>query len=562
MSDATHMILHKAFQRVTIASVIFLSGMAACAPYPKEYPAMSDTTHMILHKAFQMNHVPILGSYSVHTVEAIEKAASMGMNTIIAGAAHLDPATPEGKACLERGIKVLYPLEKFVYHGVSLRNQVSEEQTEIPLFLNPRHHLSESRVIALDDELIRYERVENGALVGCERGWKGTAPARHREGTILFWPEDCEREVLRWKDSPNLLGWYVLDDSPGDARSGLRTMYRIVRKHDPEMRQPVCAGYGDAGSVLNFGPGICDIMLIYWYPVEPTRYMRESTSEEVQWILAKARERVPGVPFIGIFQSFDGRPINSGQGLPTSEQVREQMEDFVREGACGLIAFQSSRNGWIDTPELERPIAKAYREIRQTSGLFVRPETAEMAARRTQPQGFWRTPNHVPGYVPAWRLAAPFDVPEGRTLDAMFPPDERIDFDAVYDGPFGEIRWRTWDAVGGVMEISNLFNRGLITHKTAYAVCDVENSARRDALMGVSSDDDCIIRINGEEVYRYEGNGGVTRDKFRVPVTLPEGRFRLLVKCHNRLGGWGFSLRFMDTEGRPLEGLRFDPEWQ
>ena len=523
---------------------------------------MSDATHMLLHKAFQIGHVPILGSYTVPTVEAIEKAASMGMNTIIAGQTHLDLAAPEGKACRQRGIRVLYPLEKFVYHGVSLRNEISAEQTEIPLFLAPRHHFSDSLVIALDDELIRYERVENGTLIGSARGWNGTRPARHREGTILFWPEDCEQEVLRVKDSPNLLGWYVLDDSPGDARSALRAMYRIVRKYDPEIRQPVCAGYGDAGSVLNFGPGICDIMMIYWYPVEPDRYMRESTAEEVQWILAKARERVPGVPFIGVFQSFDGRPMNSGQGLPTSEQVREQMEDFVREGACGLIAFQSSKWGWIDTPELEKPIAKAYREIRQTSGLFVRPETKEMARRRTQPQGFWTTPNHVPGYVPAWRVAAPFEVPEGKTLDAVFPPDETIDFDAVYEGPFGEIRWRTWETVGGEMEISNLFNRGLIVHKTAYAVSDVENDRERDALMGISSDDDCIVRINGTEVYRYEGSGGVTRDKFKVHVRLPKGRFRLFVKCHNRLGGWGFSLRFMDLAGKPLKGLRFDPERQ
>ncbi|HPC45833.1 MAG TPA: hypothetical protein PLJ50_11885, partial [Candidatus Latescibacteria bacterium] len=187
---------------------------------------MSDATHMLLHKAFQIGYVPILGSYTVPTVEEIEKAASMGMNTVIAGQTHLDLAAPEGKACRQRGIRVLYPLEKFVYHGVSLRNEISAEQTEIPLFLAPRHHFSDSRVIALDDELIRYERVENGILRGCQRGWNGTRAAQHREGTILFWPEDCEKEVLRVKDSPNLLGWYVLDDSPGDARSALRAMYR------------------------------------------------------------------------------------------------------------------------------------------------------------------------------------------------------------------------------------------------------------------------------------------------------------------------------------------------
>jgi hypothetical protein len=80
--------------------------------------------------------------------------------------------------------------------------------------------------------------------------------------------------------------------------------------------------------------------------------------------------------------------------------------------------------------------------------------------------------------------------------------------------------------------------------------------------MAVSSDDDILVKINGAEVYRFEGSGGITRDKYSVPVTLPKGRFRVFVKCHNREGGWGFFLRFTDLDGRPLEGLAFDPERQ
>jgi hypothetical protein len=216
----------------------------------------------------------------------------------------------------------------------------------------------------------------------------------------------------------------------------------------------------------------------------------------------------------------------------------------------------------VDTPALEQPIAEAYTEIRRTGGLAVRQETPLMAQRRTQPTGFWTTPVSVPGYVPAWRVAAPFSVPEGQMLDAMFPPDSEIDLAAIYEGAFGQIRWRTWETTGGEMELSNLFNRRLIVHKTGYAVCDVQNPAERHVLMAVSSDDDILVKINGAEVYRFEGSGGITRDKYSVPVTLPKGRFRVFVKCHNREGGWGFFLRFTELDGRPLEGLAFDPERQ
>ncbi len=522
---------------------------------------MSQGTHMPLHPAFPIDGKPVLGSYVVDTVEMLEQARNIGINMVMGGHEELDPSTPKGRFCQENGIKIAHHMTRFIYHGVRLGDEITAEQTEIPLVLKAAAPSLESHVIALDDELIRYDEVADGRLVGCERGWGGTTAAWHREDTILFWPEECAREVDEVKDSPNLYGWYVLDDSPGDARSALRAMYRTIREHDTDMSHPVCAGYGDAGSVLNFGPGICDVMVIYWYPAEPTRYMRESTSEEVQWILAKARERVPGVPFMGIFQSFDGTEAGTGQGVPTGDQLREQLEDFVREGASGLIAFLGHHDtlpGWADIPDLGQAVSEAYSEILETGGLVVRPETPRMAERRTQPTGHWSTPNHVPGYVPAWRVAAPFPVPNERRLAATFPPDEGVDLDAVYVGPDGPIRWRTWETTGGVMELSNLF--GHAADATGYAVCDVTNPSERKAIMRVSTDNDSLVCIDGVEVYRFEEEEGVQRDKYAVEVTLPVGTFRLFVKCHNRTGGWGFFLRFADTDGAPLEGLTFDPE--
>ena len=523
---------------------------------------MSQGTHMPLHKAFLVNGKPVLGSYGVDTLDLLEKAYDIGVNVIMAGHEELDPETDKGRFCLEHGIKVMHHMTSFVYHGVVLADQITPEQTEIPLAFRHAEAVPGSNVIVIDDETIRYSELKDCVLIGCERGADGTTPATHRENVILFWPEECAAEVERWKGSPNLYGWYVLDDSPGDAQSALRGMYRTIRKHDPDMSHPVCGGFGDAGAVLNFGPEVCDVMVVYWYPVEPKRYMRESTSEEVQWILAEARERVPGVAFMGIYQAFDGTVAGTGQGRPTGDQVREQMEDFVREGACGLIAFlghHSTLPGWADMEDVGAAVRKVHAEILDTGGLVVRPENDAMRERRVQPKGHWEKPSATPGYPPAWRVAAPFDLPDDtQRLSAMFPPDEAVDLSATYDAPAGPVRWRTWETTGGVMGLSNLFTQR--PHAMAYAVCDLVSPVEQRVMMRVSCDNDSIVHINGTEVFRLDVEEGVQRDKYGVEVTLPKGKSRVFVKCYNRTGGWAFFLRFTNLDGSPLEGLTFDPD--
>ncbi len=73
--------------------------------------------------------------------------------------------------------------------------------------------------------------------------------------------------MAKVRDAPNLGGYYVLDDSPGDAISALRGIYKVVQEVDGNPEHLVYAGYGSAGSLLNFGPDVCDVMVIYWYPV-------------------------------------------------------------------------------------------------------------------------------------------------------------------------------------------------------------------------------------------------------------------------------------------------------
>jgi len=525
---------------------------------------------MKLHETrWMVDGKPILGTYTggADRLGDLRLVREAGMNLVIAGEAELDPSRPEGAFCREHGIRVMHHLTHFLYHGIKLREPITADQTTIPLYFargaapdrDPGPY-----VVQLDDEIIHYQWMTEAGLVNCRRGCEGTKAAAHREGVILFWPQACAVEVERVKGSPNLFGYYVLDDSPGDAVSALRALYQTVQKVDPGGRHPVCAGFGDAGSVINLAPGVCDLMLIYWYPVSRAGYERERTAEEVQRMLTAARGRVPGIPFAGVYQAFDGAPADTGQGVPTGEQLREQLEDFVREGACGLVAFISRAGGlpgWADLPELGATLRKANQEILATGELQVRPETEAMRRKRLQPQGHWERPRPVPGVVPAWRVVGPFADSQEQGLDAIFPPDRELDLNALYPVVFGTAGWRRWETTCGVLGLTSLYGEQKGVEKClAYACCGVTSPRQQAVQMRLGSDDDAWVRLNGKEVYRFVGGRGLDYDQDVVPVTLPAGRSRLEAKIYNRVGMWGLFLRFTDRAGQPAKGLRFDTE--
>jgi hypothetical protein len=60
-------------------------------------------------------------------------------------------------------------------------------------------------------------------------------------------------------------------------------------------------------------------------------------------------------------------------------------------------------------------------------------------------------------------------------------------------------------------------------------------------------------------VFRHEGTRGLTRDENSVPLALGTGVTKVLVKVYNRTGMWGFSMRFVDRQGLPLQRVQFFP---
>lgn len=281
-------------------------------------------------------------------------------------------------------------------------------------------------------------------------------------------------------------------------------------------------------------------------------------------MMTTARGRVPGVPFVGIYQAFDGRSAQTGQGVPTPDQLRTQLEDFVRDGASGLVAFISQANslpGWVNLKDLGDTIRGVHAEIRETGGMTVRPETDAMRAMRIQPVGHWQSPQPFHGVVPAWQVIGPFHDVDKKGLSATFPPDAAIDFAGVYPVKRGTTGWRVCETTCGVLGLTNLYgDHGALHDCVEYAVVDVTSPVAQQVKMLLGTDNDAIIALNGAEIYRYEGPRGLSYDTDTVEVALPAGTSRIVAKIYNRTGMWGIAMRFVDLEGKPLQGLTFSPE--
>lgn len=545
------------------AQEYILLFLCASSPIAQAHGDETKPALMKLPTPYTVAGQPILGTYSVSNMEELRRVKSVGMNLILGGEADLDPNTDRGRFCAAHGIKVMHHMTQHLYGKPRLRQAISADEATIPLREPAGKRIPKRGLIRIEDELITYRNRTDTELKDCTRGARGTTAAPHHEGIILFWPEACEAEVRRVKESPNLWGYYVLDDSPGDALSALRAMYRVIRRVDgPAKKHPVCAGYGSAGSLCNFGPEVCDIMMIYWYPVSSSGYNRLMTSREVQWMMGYARRIVPGIPFVGIYQAFNGG--SRSVAIPTRRQLREQLEDFVREGACGLVAFlargKEPLHGWAAEKHMQEVLRAAHREIRTTGGLTVRAQPEAMRRTRVQPIGHWTHPREVAGIVPAWYVIGAFDDKEKKRSRAVFPPEKKIDLEGVYRGKSGKVRWIQRRSFGGVVGLGEIYGSHAYSENVvAYATCTVTSPRKQSVQMRFGSDDDAVVWVGGKQVWRHEGTRGIQRDDDLIDAVLQEGANRILVKVCNRGGMWAFFMRFTDRERRPVPNLTFSP---
>ncbi len=175
-----------------------------------------------------------------------------------------------------------------------------------------------------------------------------------------------------------------------------------------------------------------------------------------------------------------------------------------------------------------------------------------------------KTPEYVEnyllktGFVPetAWITLGPFNNKDTVGLFTAYIPEEttQIDTAAQYYGKDKLIRWKKPDdgkRNGMIWLGSN------IDWTAAYAWTIVSSPDERDITICFDSDDQGIIWLNGNEVFRHDRMGGAKVDRYTVPVTLKQGENTILVKVCNATLHTCFFMRFTDIQGNPSKDLKF-----
>lgn len=155
-----------------------------------------------------------------------------------------------------------------------------------------------------------------------------------------------------------------------------------------------------------------------------------------------------------------------------------------------------------------------------------------------------------------WLLAGPFPVDTGAArLDKQDVGDPATLAPTAGATVAGHA-WRavTADALGE-LDFATIFDQTSLDNTAAYAITYLASPTARTVQLGVESDDDVIVWLNGKLVERRDIARSVGLGRDTVSLHLEPGVNRLLYKVVNRGGGTGLGGRLLVGNGAPIEDI-------
>lgn len=151
------------------------------------------------------------------------------------------------------------------------------------------------------------------------------------------------------------------------------------------------------------------------------------------------------------------------------------------------------------------------------------------------------------GFITRWRVVGPFPFGgPGTGLDDVNVGEPDVDLDAQYTVNGATL---SWEALPPALSVDLLTHFGPATNVVAYAYAEVISEEDRDVVLRMSSDDGIKVWVNGEVVHNHDIDRGAMIDQDSAPARLVAGANRILVKCSQGGGGWGFGVRITTPEG-------------
>ena len=154
------------------------------------------------------------------------------------------------------------------------------------------------------------------------------------------------------------------------------------------------------------------------------------------------------------------------------------------------------------------------------------------------------------GFVTAFWLCGPF------TGDALFgtafPPEQGVDLTHPVTWNGKQLPWtyyRTND-IQGAVNLLPLMDPN--QNVAAYACAEVTVPAAQDVTLKIGSDDGVVCWLNGQKVHANDTARPLQVDEDSAEARLQAGANKLLLKIAQGGGDWGFCLRLVDRQGKPI----------
>jgi len=193
------------------------------------------------------------------------------------------------------------------------------------------------------------------------------------------------------------------------------------------------------------------------------------------------------------------------------------------------------------------------------SGYHAIDWAARQADRMASDEDMGRHPNVTSlfGLVHQYSVIGPFSNERWLGHARAYPPEQKIDLNATYDGMAGPVRWQqvTVPDGQGYLDFPQIMKPKDWT--VAYALCYVHSNTRQQAQIRTGTNDAIKLWFNGRLLLDYQtatGRWAIIDDDI-TPVTLPAGWSTILVKVAQTTGNWGMYLRITDLRGAPLPGI-------
>ena len=163
------------------------------------------------------------------------------------------------------------------------------------------------------------------------------------------------------------------------------------------------------------------------------------------------------------------------------------------------------------------------------------------------------------GFITDWLIVGPFPNENRAAWDVSYFPEQEIKLDKEYQTDGRTVRWQEHytDDPQGIVNLAQLLEPR--ANVAAYAYATLESKVDLAGGFLIGSDDDVICWLNGQRAHAFKGDRGLAVDQDKFPVQLRAGTNEILVKVLQGTGDWGFCLRVVARNGRPLSVEKLGP---